>query len=368
MNISLTERDSDRLEELLDRRDCSMDASSFYNQYLESNYADLCSLDVEGLAKENHMTIEQAFFSSLLMDLGMVGVELGDALKYDQIDKVRCLDVVSYLSNPYLKNVRPKAKTSGSYALAYNKFLPYEGFIFEDISYDREHMYSEINHLGFFKKEFTYLELLHDGKIWMSITPYEIETMKKPLERASGHVLALGLGLGYFAYMCLCRKEVIDVTVVENDKTIIELFKKEILPFFPHGDRLHIVESDAYEFISGDLGRYDYLFIDLHHDETDGLPFFLEMSRLIPRDLKHDFWIENSLLAYSRRILIGLVEEGLDGLSDSDYRNPKTFEDKLFSGFHSITKDVTIDSMDSLLDFLSDDSIRGLARKWNLKM
>lgn len=368
MNILLKEKDSDLLDEILERRDCSIDASNFYNSFLDQNYADLAALDIQQIAKDNHLSLEKAYFSSLLMDLGMVGSELGGAMTYNRLNDVKCLDNRNYYENSYLKNVHPKAKTIGNYSVSYNNFLPYEGFIFDDVYYHRDNLYSEINHLGFFTKDFKYLELLYKDKIWMSITPYEIETMKKPISKAKGHVVTFGLGLGYFPYMCSLKDDVIDVTVVENDKTIIELFKKEILPFFPRKEKIHVVEADAYDYLKKCMNRCDYLFIDLYHDEKDGLPIYLNMMPLMPESLNYDFWIENSFLAYTRRILLCLVEESLEGLDDSFYTKTNTLEDKLFSGFYHLTKNEKIESIEGLLDFVSDESIRKMAKRWSVKL
>lgn len=60
--------------------------------------------------------------------------------------------------------------------------------------------------------------------------------------------------------------------------------------------------------------------------------------------------------------MIALIEECLDGSKDSDYLNPKSIEDKLFSGIYYLTKDVELKDSDSLLEFLSDDNIRNIAK------
>jgi AraC-like DNA-binding protein len=61
----------------------------------------------------------------------------------------------------------------------------------------------------------------------MSITPNEIVTMREPVARASGRVLTLGLGLGYYAYMVHLKEDVTDVTVVEREQAVIDLFEKK---------------------------------------------------------------------------------------------------------------------------------------------
>ena len=171
------------------------------------------------------------------------------------------------------------------------------------------------------------------------------------------------------SYLGMRVESVDEVTVIDNNETIINLFNKNIYPFFNHKNKFNIIKADAYSFLkSKDIQKYDYLFIDLYHDENDGLPFYLNMKKEIPSSLNYDFWIENSFIVYIRRIMIALIEECLDGSKDSDYLNPKSIEDKLFSGIYDLTKDVELKDSDSLLEFLSDDNIRNIAKKWSLAL
>lgn len=50
---------------------------------------------------------------------------------------------------------------------------------------------------------------------------------------------------------------------------------------------------------SKDIQKYDYLFIDLYHDENDGLPFYLNMKKEIPSSLNYDFGLRIHLLCIS---------------------------------------------------------------------
>ena len=58
--------------------------------------------------------------------------------------------------------------------------------------------------------------LLENDRIWMTITPNEIETMKEPVDGAFGNVLTYGLGLGYYAYMVSEKENVETVTIVDT--------------------------------------------------------------------------------------------------------------------------------------------------------
>ena len=79
----------------------------------------------------------------------------------------------------------------------------------------------EVTSLGYFEHDYSYISLTQNKVIWMSLSPYEIETMKEDILNAKGNVLTYGLGIGYFAYMCSLKDEVETVTIVEKDKNII---------------------------------------------------------------------------------------------------------------------------------------------------
>ena len=70
----------------------------------------------------------------------------------------------------------------------------------------------QIPQIGFFETEFKFPALLENDRIWMTITPNEIETMKEPVDGAFGNVLTFGLGLGYYAYMVSEKENVESVT------------------------------------------------------------------------------------------------------------------------------------------------------------
>ena len=205
--------------------------------------------------------------------------------------------IENYNDNPYLKNVRPKEAKLDEWEIKYSKIKKYEGFVRDDFKEDfTGRIYPQI---GFFTTDFEYLSIYQDGRLWMSITPNEINTMKKAIDRASGHVTTLGLGLGYFAYMASLKDEVTKVTVVEIDYKAIKLFQSTILPFFPHKEKIEIVHMDALDYINMDF-ESDYVFADLWHDVSDGLKLYKEISRLASfhPDKEFDYWIYDTMKYY----------------------------------------------------------------------
>jgi hypothetical protein len=94
--------------------------------------------------------------------------------------------------------------------------------------------------------------LLRDGETWMSISPLEIESEEIGIRAARGHVLILGLGLGWAAAATACLPEVTRVTVVERDPEVIALHRaldifSQIAP--EARAKLAILEGDAFAYV-----------------------------------------------------------------------------------------------------------------------
>lgn len=210
------------------------------------------------------------------------------------------LDANEYYNNPYYKNIHIPTAKAGSSELKYEKFAPYEGFICDDVIRTKEGR--QIPQIGFFEQEFIFPAILEDGRIWMTITPNEIETMKEPVDKAFGNVLTFGLGLGYYAYMVSEKDNVDSVTIVEINRDVIDLFTTHILPQFKNRAKIRIVHSDAFQFAGEHLcsGAYDFVFTDLWHDVSDGLDLYLRMKKLehLSPGTVFMYWIEKTLLCY----------------------------------------------------------------------
>lgn len=204
----------------------------------------------------------------------------------------------NYIYNPYFVNVRPKEIKYKKWEIKYSSFKPYEGFVRDDFKeYIDEDMI--LPQIGYFKEEFKFLSIYQDGRLWMSITPNEINTMKKPIEKAHGVVTTLGLGLGYFAYMASIKDNVKKVRIVEIDDNVIKLFREFILPFFPDKEKIEIIHMDALEYLKRDF-ECDYLFCDIWHDVSDGLPLYKKIKEFENKHPKttFDYWIYDTIKCY----------------------------------------------------------------------
>lgn len=273
-------------------------------------------------------------------------------------DAVHCLETRKYRDNPYLKNIKFPDTATRHWKFTHYSYRPYEAFICNDIDIDKN--LREVPQIGFFRERFAYPAVEQDGREWMAVKPSEIETMRAPIEEATGRVVTFGLGLGYFAYMVSEKPDVTSLDIVERSEEAIALFEEHILPQFPNKGKIRIIRCDAFGFLNENMwqdarqeasgqcreetaedqcwrnsnegqcqeepnragrntqrgtetanrekmqGRYDYAFIDLWHDTADGLEMYLKAKR-IEHELhtsgmrtRFAYWVEKSLLSAYR--------------------------------------------------------------------
>ena len=252
-------------------------------------------------------------------------------------DAVHCLEARKYRDNPYLKNIKFPDTATRHWKFTHYSYRPYEAFICNDIDIDKN--LREVPQIGFFRERFAYPAVEQDGREWMAVKPSEIETMRAPIEKATGRVVTFGLGLGYFAYMVSEKPDVTSLDIVERSEEAIALFERHILPQFPNKEKIRIIRSDAFGFLNENMwqdarqGRYDYAFIDLWHDTADGLEMYLKAKR-IEHELhtsgmrtRFAYWVEKSLLsAYRWTVFEQTIdscvseEDALVRLSDNSLR------------------------------------------------
>jgi len=247
------------------------------------------------------------------------------------IPSVKELDPLEYENDPYYKNIKIPSKKVGSWTLGRQNYKPYEGFIRDDYTVLPD--YREVPCIGYFKNGFSFPTVYENGVEWMAIKPNEIETMKEPVAKAHGRVVAFGLGLGYFAYMASLKSDVTSVTVVERDESVIKLFCEEILPQFEYGDKIKIVRSDAFDFVKNEenIDKFDFAFVDLWHDTSDGTELYMKMKKLEKRlNAEFSYWIERSILIGIRHkvfyAIYGSEKKGTNSLTAKEIEKRLSFD------------------------------------------
>lgn len=88
-------------------------------------------------------------------------------------------------------------------------------------------------------------------EVWMSLTPMEVESAQIGIGLSRGHVVIMGLGMGWAAAATAMRDEVSAVTVVERDPDVLALHRElDLFAQLPEAARakLRLIEGDAYAY------------------------------------------------------------------------------------------------------------------------
>ena len=256
--------------------------------------------DVTSLCADCGLTPHEAYLALLAAHCGLDTAQPEDTRLYRGYfpRMVRQHDPAVYEADAYFQAVKPTAEQSGSIDLVYERIEPMELFVADDFEVDAQGRV--LPQLGWFDQEFAFPAIREDGRVWMTVTPNEINTIQPAVTRSHGKVLTYGLGLGYYAFHCLLKEDVSSVTVVEKNPAVIDMFTQHLLPFFPRREALHIIQEDAFDYAAQVMpgAGYDTVFTDLWHDVADGIPLYQRMKALETPGPDYLYWIEKTLRVY----------------------------------------------------------------------
>lgn len=258
-----------------------------------NNYSDYITEDmINSVICDSDISKEKAFqiLIATILDI----YDNKKMMDYYVKDSFKLLDIDKYQNNLYYKNIKLDSIKGQNWQITIQSYKPYEAFVYNDLKKIDKRI---IPSIGFFDREYKYPCVMQNNREWMLITPNEIETMEKPINNAFGNVLTYGLGLGYYAYMVSLRENVTSITIVENDPEVIELFVQYILPQFKYKDKIKIICEDAYDYAKRKI-KYDYVFVDIWHDPTDGVDAYLKFKSLERKDVIYSYWIEDTIKYY----------------------------------------------------------------------
>jgi len=147
----------------------------------------------------------------------------------------------------------------------------------------------------------TYHRLRRGGTTVMSDTPDEMRDCRHFIRRAKGNVLINGLGLGAVLVEVLDKDEVEHVTVIENSPEVIELVGEHYRKRY--GERLEIVQADAFEYSPPKGARYDAVWHDIWDNIcSDNLSEMTKLHRKYgKRTAWQDSWGKDMCLAQRKR-------------------------------------------------------------------
>lgn len=358
MKLNINKKD---LEIFLRIHKCNKNILSLVSLYLNN---DSCYIDkkmINSLKKNlDFNIINDECFKILLEDLFIESnQDYKNEIHNFVYNNVKRINPKDYYNNPYYNNIRIQSIKENNWLLTYQEYKPYEAFVYKNQTV--EELYTTRPSIGYFDKEFSYLTVFQNDREWMAIKPNEIETMKTSIDEASGNVLTFGLGLGYFTYMVSLKNNVNKVTVVEKDCEVINLFKKHILPKFKNKDKIEIICADAYDYYNNVTDdAYDYIFIDIWHDVSDGLYHYLNFKTTENKfnKTKISYWIEEEILIYFRSIILDLIEDISDELIIEDVKSKNEEYNRIYHRIYSLFKDEEINSLYELYNLLSDDNLK----------
>lgn len=230
------------------------------------------------------------------------------------LPSVRILDAEKYRRDPYYKNVKIPNVKDGAWELRREAYEPYRAVICDDLIIKDD--LTEIPPLGFFTERFEFPAVLEGGNEWMTLTPVDMDTCSEAIAAAHGKVVTFGLGLGYYAYMAALKDEVESVTVIEKSPDVIRLFERYIFPYFPKKGKVRVINADAFEYARDIMPSegYDYAFVDIWRDGSDGAEAYEKMKPLEAKSPKTEFsyWIKNFIVSRIRALRYAEISDAFE--------------------------------------------------------
>ena len=303
MIFDLNENEKKKLVALLEQHEKNID----YLLYLRDIIWNKPVVSGEQITGENQYQKRDNYFNELERVHPFPNAFVKKNIAWDS----KLLRLEDYLANPYLKALSNLSFNKEDWSLESKKLEAYSLFPYEE-EYHYGPNYSLKINLAYFDKDYFYPSISLYNNEWMSLNPYEIRTMENAIITASGKVLTLGLGLGYYAYMVHLKEEVKEVHIVEMDVDLIRVFNEHLLPLFPHPEKIHIHKADAFYFVNNIKDKdYDFIFSDLWHDVSDGLAMYLELKRHFNKFSYTQcfYWIEGDLITYLRMLVIAMMRD-----------------------------------------------------------
>ncbi len=200
--------------------------------------------------------------------------------------------------NPYFNNIQIKDCKVGNIYLNKNLFYSAnQTYSFDSLERDPITL-ETICKYCYFTDDIHYPSIgtIFPNDKWMGIEPAEINTFASFIKDAKGKVLLMGCGLGYVAYMLSLKKEVEEITIVELDPGVIQMFLRYLKPQM--NSKINIVQADAMEFLEKEnISMYQYCSVDIWHGAKDMFPIYLKCLLLEQKHPKTKFhyWLEEDL-------------------------------------------------------------------------
>jgi hypothetical protein len=343
-------------------KDLNFDCIEMMSSYLTNNPRFITEDMIRDLKKSLSLKDKDAF---LFLFAAACDMDVENNPRHKELfgkyfrESVAELSMREFSQNQYYQMIDFPDVSMGDWTFQHNVFQPYEAFIYDDIKVFDD--YREVPKLGFFTEEFRYPAVLENNNEWMMITPEETMTIKKAISKAAGDVITFGLGLGYYPFMVSQKNNVSSVTVIEKDPTVIELFRKYILPQFPNKEKVHVIEADGFEYAENELikNNFSFSFVDMWHDASDGLSMYIRMKAFekYNPNITYDYWIEDTLISRLRWFVFDTLKDSYFDKRNDHFDIPGTDNLKNDTDLYACLSDGFLKQMSSVISPLLLDNV-----------
>ena len=356
MRINFNREDMEKFQKLIDTRDINIAVANMFMEY--NTYYNTVNIDTIKNNKNESKIYIDTFLN--FFEIDQDEEENKDIIEKSIIPAISKISSSIFTNNPYYRTIKINSTKDNKYFLGNIKYHAYQSFASNDAKVLDDDYYREISSISYLDNKIDFPAIIKDNIIWMSITPGEILTMAESIEKSKGKVITFGLGLGYYPFMCSLKEEVESITIIEYDENIIRLFKKHLLPMFPHKEKIKIIHADAFNYLKeNNINElFDFAYMDIWHDGEDGLPLYIHFKKFEEnKKCKIEYWLEDSIICMARRCLLVVIEEILNGATDKDFKTKNNDIDEVINDLYFHLKNYEINSYEELDKLLSKESL-----------
>lgn len=233
------------------------------------------------------------------------------------------------LENEFLKRITFPNKEYGKYLIDNDKLIKGEVFMAGDPVGDGS---IHISRLGYCDEDFEYPCIVKDlHNIHYFVNPKSINMYEPIIKSVTGKIIVFGLGIGYVPFMAAMKDTVDSITIVENDKMLIDIFKENVLPKCDNPDKIKIIKDDPTEWIERqEEFNYDYCIIQPSSDPALSLLDYLFVKHY------ERTWKNTKFFYYDEEnILIDIQSFLMMNIIDCAFESPTLFDSEI--GFETET-------------------------------
>lgn len=167
------------------------------------------------------------------------------------------------------------------------------------------------------------VELWCKDKLWMRISPHEVQGCFESIKNAKGKVGVMGLGLGYFTQEVLRKPEVTEVVVYEISSEVIELYKNN----FGTNEKLRIENVDGFK---AESENFDFFFVDIYGYKftEEVVDHYIKLTELHNIE-EYSFWgveqfllsckLEHIMMVYIPELWMCMTKDLFSRISETKY-------------------------------------------------